>query len=239
MKTTVILQAVFEVILVGLIVMLWLRPPAIAKSWRSDVIAYVPVKQKLVALTYDDGPNPDFTPKILAYLKHYQVKATFFMVGKYMEEYPEIVKEVIAQGNVIGNHTYDHPHDIEADLPDQVIRELEKCETLIEHFTGKRTHLFRPPLGRVDGTVVNIAVEEGYETILWTVSADHHDAPTPELMAQRVLKRVKPGAIILAHDGSFPSRIKDVEATPLIIEELKRQGYQFVTVPELLLAAEK
>lgn len=239
MKTSGLLRIIFELILIGLVAALWLRPAARAQSWRADVIAYVPVKQKLVALTFDDGPHPDFTPRILAHLKHHRVKATFFMVGKKMEAYPEIVKEVVAQGHVIGNHTYDHPHNIEGDSPAEIIRELEKCEELIERFTGKRTLLFRPPLGRVDGTVVTIAAEEGYQTILWTVCADHHDAPTPELMAQRVLKGVRPGAIILAHDGSFPSRIKDVEATPLIIEELKRRGYQFVTVPELLEAGEK
>jgi peptidoglycan-N-acetylglucosamine deacetylase len=238
MKFTGIARTILELLLIGLIILLWLRPSARAQSWKSQVITSVPVRQKLVALTYDDGPSPDFTPKILAQLKQHHIKATFFMVGKNMEAYPEIVKQVIAQGHAIGNHTYDHPRDIEAALPEQVIRELEKCEIRIEQFTGKRTHLFRPPRGLVNGTVVNIAIEEGYKTVLWTVSADHHDAPTPELMAKRVLQRIKPGAIILAHDGSFPSRIKDVEATPLIIQELTRQGYKFVTLPELLKAAE-
>jgi peptidoglycan/xylan/chitin deacetylase (PgdA/CDA1 family) len=100
--------------------------------------------------------------------------------------------------------------------------------------TGRRAHLFRPPRGLVDGTVFTIAEEEGYTTILWTVCADHHDAPTPELMAERVLKHIRPGGIVLAHDGRVCTRWKDVKATPIIIRELKRQGYRFVTIPELL-----
>ncbi|NCO90617.1 MAG: hypothetical protein COZ06_25185 [Armatimonadetes bacterium CG_4_10_14_3_um_filter_66_18] len=100
--------------------------------------------------------------------------------------------------------------------------------------SGKRTHLFRPPRGLIDATVFTIAAEQGYQTILWTVCADHHDAPTPEDMAQRVLQRLRPGAIILAHDGRSPARAKDVTATRLIIAELAERGYRFVTVPELL-----
>ncbi len=167
-------------------------------------------------------------------LDKHQVKATFFMIGERMEKYPEIVKEAVAQGHAVGNHTYSHPHDLESLTSDQVIRELDDCEQVIERMVGHRTHLFRPPRGLLNGTVLRIAKDERYRTILWTVSADHHDAPTPEAMAARVLKHAQPGAIILAHDGTFASRINDVRATPLIIEELKRQGYRFVTVPELL-----
>lgn len=202
--------------------------------WREGVIFSVPTQQKVIALTYDDGPHPIYTPQILDILDRYHVKATFFMVGRAMEQHPDIVREVIRRGHVIGNHTYTHPKNIELDTQAQMIRELDSCEQVIERFTGSRAHLFRPPKGLVDGSVFTIANEEGYKTILWSVCADHHDAPTPELMAERVLKRARSGGIILAHDGSFPIRWKDVAATPLIIERLKKRGYRFVTVPELL-----
>jgi peptidoglycan-N-acetylglucosamine deacetylase len=198
------------------------------------VVFSAPTRQKLVALTYDDGPHPVFTPQIVKTLTKYHVRATFFMVGKRMEEHPDIVRQVLSGGNVIGNHTYTHPHDIALDTDAQVIRELDKCEEVIERLTGKRAMLFRPPLGLSDAAVLQVAGEEGYRTILWTVSADHHDAPTPQAMAKRVLRRIRPGAIILAHDGSYPMRWKDVAATPLIIEGLRKKGYKFVTVPELL-----
>jgi peptidoglycan/xylan/chitin deacetylase (PgdA/CDA1 family) len=227
-------RAVFELILVITTIVLAVRLWETEAPKRGSVIFSVPVRQKVVALTFDDGPHPTFTPEILAVLDKYHVKATFFMIGERMQQYPQIVKQVLTRGHTIGNHTYTHPHNIEAERPAQIIRELDMCEQVIERMTGKRACLFRPPLGLVNGTVVTIAEEEGYRTILWTVSADHHDAPTPRAMAERVLKRVRPGAIILAHDGTFKSRWKDVAALPLIIEALRKQGYKFVTVPELL-----
>lgn len=194
----------------------------------------VPTSEKVVALTYDDGPDPRFTPKILKILQKSDIKATFFMVGKMMEKNPEIVKQVVKEGHVIGNHTYTHPHDIELDSEPQIANELGKCENVIEKLANKHAWLFRPPRGLINGSVLTIAAKGGYDTVLWTVCADHHDAPTPELMAKRVFDRVEPGAIILLHDGSYGIRWKDVKATELIIQGLKKQGYRFVTIPELI-----
>ena len=234
MRRLGIVRTIFELALVAGIVFLAANRPAPGILWREGVVFKVPTNQKVVALTYDDGPHPIYTPQILDILDRYHVKATFFMVGKSMEQHPDIVREVIRRGHVIGNHTYTHPSNIELDTQAQVIRELDTCEQVVERFTGSRAHLFRPPKGLVDGSVFTIANEEGYKTILWSVCADHHDAPTPELMAQRVFKHVRRGGIILAHDGSFAIRWKDVAATPLIIEGLKKRGYRFVTIPELL-----
>jgi peptidoglycan/xylan/chitin deacetylase (PgdA/CDA1 family) len=237
MKHWGLARTIFEVILIIIIgiMALWNLGKPVAKcSWYENVVHRVPTMERVVALTYDDGPHPVFTPQILDILDKYHVKATFFMIGSRMERYPEIVKEVMKRGHVIANHTYTHPRNIEMDTSPQIIRELEQCEQVIERMTGHRAYLFRPPRGLVDSTVFTIAQEEGYRTILWTVSADHHDAPTPESMAERVSNLIKPGGIILAHDGTFPSRWKDVQATPLIIESLLKQGYRFVTLPELL-----
>ncbi|MCE5315185.1 MAG: polysaccharide deacetylase family protein [Armatimonadota bacterium] len=207
--------------------------------WQPEVVYCVPTDQKLVALTFDDGPHPKFTPQILDILDRYHVKATFFMVGKEMVRYPGVVKDVVKRGHVIGNHTYSHPHDIELDTHAQVVSELEKCAQVIEKLTGARAHLFRPPRGLVDGTVFQAANENGYRVILWTVCADHHDAPTPQLMAKRVLQHIRPGGIVLIHDGMNGIRYKDVAATKLIISELVGQGYKFVTVPELIKARQE
>lgn len=220
--------------LIAAVAVLVAYPVMNSQSWRGAVVYSVPTKEKVVALTFDDGPHPKFTPEILDILKKYHVRATFFMIGKDMEKNPDIVKRVIAEGSVVANHTYTHPHNIERDTESRMNFELEKCEKTIEKITGKRAYLFRPPRGLVNGKVMAAAGRNGYRTILWTVCADHHDAPTPKLMAKRVFDHVRPGAIILAHDGSFPSRWKDVDATPIIIEGLKKQGYRFVTVPELL-----
>lgn len=234
-----LLRLIFELILIIIIVVLATRPPSPGIFWFESVVHTIPTKEKIVALTFDDGPHPTFTPKILDILDKYHIKATFFMIGKRMEQYPEIVEDVVSRGHIIGNHTYTHPNNIKADTQTQIIRELEQCEQVIEKMTGRRTHIFRPPKGLVNGTVFMIAEEEGYKTILWTVSADHRDTPTPQLMAERVLKHIRPGSIILAHDGTFCTRWKDVAATPIIIESLLKQGYRFVTVPELLEAGSK
>ena len=227
-------RTLFEFALVAIIVFLVASRPVPGTMWRERLIYSAPTHEKVVALTYDDGPHPVFTPRLLDILDKYHVKATFFMVGKRMEAYPDIVREVVRRGHVIANHTYSHPSNIDLDTQAQVIRELDRCEQVIERLTGSRAHLFRPPKGMVDGSVFALADDEGYRTILWSVCADHHDALTPQLMAKRVIKHNRPGAIILAHDGSVGTRWKDVAATPLIIEALRKRGYRFVTVPELL-----
>jgi peptidoglycan-N-acetylglucosamine deacetylase len=231
----IVLESILVVAAVVILALRLMPERAVAgMSWRHDVVYRVPTQEKVVALTFDDGPDPRFTPKILDILDKYYIKATFFMVGKQMDAYPDIVRDAFRRGHAIGNHTYTHPHDIELDTAAQTRNELERCERVIERLTGKRAHLFRPPRGMIDGSVFAAAEKEGYTTVLWTVCADHHDAPTPEKMAARVLAHSGPGAIVLAHDGTFCSRWMDVAATPMIIEELQARGYRFVTVPELL-----
>lgn len=231
-----VLDLLLIITIIVMAVMLYMKS---VKSTNDNVTYLVHTKKKVVALTFDDGPHPVFTPAILKILDKYKIKATFFMVGKQMEKYPNIVKQAIDSGNEIGNHTYTHPHDIEADTDAQMIRELDKCEQIIENMTGKRAHLFRPPRGLINGSVLTIANEEGYKTILWTVCADHHDAPTPEDMARRVMRRIKPGAIVLAHDGMTGMRWRDVPATEEIIRQLQAKGYKFVTISELLRLSSK
>ncbi|HBE80021.1 MAG TPA: polysaccharide deacetylase family protein, partial [Firmicutes bacterium] len=191
MKHLGIVRTVFEVALLITVVILATHQITIkpaSHSWYQNVVHSVPTREKVVALTYDDGPHPVYTRQILDILDHYHVKATFFMIGKLMDKYPDIVKDVLNRGHVIANHTYTHPSNIEANTSAQVIRELEGCEQVVERMTGKRAYFFRPPRGLIDSTVFSIAQDEGYQTILWTVCADHHDAPTPELMAERVLR---------------------------------------------------
>ncbi len=234
MRRIGVARTFFEFGLIAAIALLIVSRPQDGTRWRDRIVGCVPTDEKVVALTIDDGPHPTFTPKILDVLDKYHVKATFFMIGKKMNEYPDVARDVVRRGHAVGNHTYTHPHNIERDTQAQVIRELDSCEQVIERLTGSRGHLFRPPRGLIDGSVFTIASEEGYTTVLWSICADHHDAPTPVLMAKRVLDNIRPGGIILLHDGETGIRWKDVAATPLIIKELQERGYRFVTVPELL-----
>lgn len=197
-----------------------------------EILAHEPFP-KVVALTFDDGPHPVYTPKILDILQRYNVKATFFLIGKQVEQFPEIARQIVSEGHEIGNHTYSHPNNLPKENWDEVRSEIEKCSTAIERVTGIRPKFFRPPRGFLNYRVLTLAQLEGYTIVLWTVSADHKDAPTPQAMAKRVLKLVHPCAIILMHDGRVSSRWKDVKALPLIIEGLRKQGYEFVTISEL------
>ncbi|MCL4498812.1 MAG: polysaccharide deacetylase family protein [Chloroflexi bacterium] len=186
-------RTLFEIALVAAVIFLAIERPSPCVLERGLVIYRVNTQEKVVALTYDDGPDPRFTRDLLRVLDKYKVKATFFMVGRRMNKYPDIVRDVVRAGHVVANHTYTHPSDIQLDTSAQVIRELESCEETIERLTGKRAGLFRPPKGLLDGAVLAVADEEGYKTVLWSVSADHHDAKTPEAMAQRVISRIRPG----------------------------------------------
>ncbi|MCE5198727.1 MAG: polysaccharide deacetylase family protein [Armatimonadota bacterium] len=208
--------------------------PAMSAAQRPQVVRQVLTQQKVVALTYDDGPDPRFTPALLGQLDKYGIKATFFMIGQRMEMYPGLVQEVLRRGHVIGNHTYTHPQNYQMGLPSEAAWEISVGVQTIERASRKPVTLFRPPRGFLTAPVLTLAEQNSLTTVLWSVSADNHLAKTPQQMADRVLKMVQPGGIILAHDGTFASRWKDVSATPLIIEGLTKRGYRFVTVPELL-----
>lgn len=188
---------------------------------------------KLIALTFDDGPHPLFTPQVLDILKRYGIKATFFLIGKRVEKFPEIARRIVLEGHEVGNHTYFHPANLPKENREQIRQEIEKCTAVIEKVTGVRPKLFRPPKGFLNYKVLTLAQLEGYTLVLWMVSADHKEAKTPEAMAQRVLKLVQPCDVVLMHDGRIPSRWKDIKALPLIIEGLQKRGYKFVTVSEL------
>ncbi|MDH7603128.1 MAG: polysaccharide deacetylase family protein [Armatimonadota bacterium] len=194
----------------------------------------LPTSQRIVALTYDDGPHPVYTPKLLRILRHYGVRATFFVIGERAQTWPDIVRQAAREGHVIANHTYTHRTDLESLSPSKITRELSRTQSVIGSLTGHRYDFFRPPKGFVNYNLAMTARANGYRIVLWSVSADHHEAKTPEQMAERVIERVRPGAIILMHDGKFAVRWRDVVATPLIIRALRKMGYRFVTVPELL-----
>jgi peptidoglycan-N-acetylglucosamine deacetylase len=199
-----------------------------------EIVYSIQTHKKVVALTFDDGPHPIYTYQLLDILNKYHVKATFFMVGASMKKYPLIVKQVVAKGHSIGNHTYTHPFNMAACSKAQINKELTNCQATIKKLVGQRSFIFRPPRGLFNKKVVEIARKNGYLMVLWSICGDSRRAKSPELMARMVTKSIHNGDIILLHDGTFDSRWKDVEATQLIIEALLKKGYQFVTIPQLL-----
>ncbi|MFC4618358.1 polysaccharide deacetylase family protein [Camelliibacillus cellulosilyticus] len=128
----------------------------------------VPTSKKLVALTFDDGPHPGFTPEILDVLKKYNAKATFFVVGNRAERYPGVLKREVSEGHEIGNHTYSHTRLNHLSNPKAWQNEIEKTDTLIQNFQGAHLKLLRPPEGILSEAIINVAVKKHYEIILWS-----------------------------------------------------------------------
>jgi peptidoglycan/xylan/chitin deacetylase (PgdA/CDA1 family) len=194
-----------------------------------DEIWHVSMDRKDIALTFDDGPYPFYTPLLLHVLERSNVHATFFVVGRSAQEFPELVLRIIASGDEVGNHTFNHVALTK--LSDQAIEnQILSDGTLLRQFTGQPLSLFRPPHGRFNAHVVVIAHELGYHTIFWSDSpGDVKDIP-PSLIVKRVVGEATPGGIVLLHSGQY----RTIEALPVIIDRLRKQGYRFVTVTQLL-----
>lgn len=196
----------------------------------SEVIYKVPTTHKVVALTFDDGPVNIATDEILAILKEKNVKATFFVVGEQVKKFPKLVMQEIAEGHEVGNHTYSHPALTKLSK-NKIEEELDKTEKEILKVAPKPI-FFRPPEGAYNNATFKIARNDGYSIILWSVDPYDWRYPSAGEIVNVVLKDVKPGSIILLHDGKYPSSTP--EALWFIIDSLKSQGYEFVTISELL-----
>ncbi len=190
-------------------------------------------KVKCIALTFDAGPGKD-TPRLLDILKEKRVPATFFLLGKkHVDRYPKVVARIAAEGHEVANHTW--THQILTDLDEAEVRdELSRTQEAIEKITGRKPTLMRPPQGRTDDMVSDVSRELGLAQILWSITAKDYSTTDSALIRQRVLEQAHGDGIILLHDiydGTVP-------AVPSIIDELKRRGFTFVTVPELLAPGE-
>ncbi|MBJ7295133.1 MAG: polysaccharide deacetylase family protein [Dolichospermum sp.] len=189
-------------------------------------------KEKVIALTIDDGPWPKTTAEMLDILKRNNVKATFFWVGSALQENPEIAKRVVAEGHAIGNHTWHHWY---RKMDEATAKsEIEKTNELIYKTTGVKTSFFRPPGGYLNNGLAAYAKSQKNSVVMWSVtSADTDPRAKYQVFVKNVIRDAKPGAIVLMHDGGG-NRERTVKALPAIVSGLKQQGYRFVTVPELL-----
>jgi len=192
---------------------------------------------KVVALTFDDGPYSPYTEQVLDILKEYNVPATFFVVGQNVERYPEVVRRIAIEGHQLGNHTYHHVDLLKVDRK-TMAEEIDRTSKAVAAITGDAPHVVRPPHGFRDPAVMEIMAERGLKVVEWSVMSRDWTNPGVEVIVDRTVSKVKNGSIILLHDGdgitSDNSRIQSVEATRRIIQTLLAQGYQFVTVDEIL-----
>jgi peptidoglycan/xylan/chitin deacetylase (PgdA/CDA1 family) len=189
------------------------------------------VETRTVALTFDDGPSPDYTPRILAILKRFHVRATFFLVGYLSDQYPQLVRAELQAGMTIGNHTYNHPEVPPfADLPSQLVAaEIDLGAQPLDRL-GIEPRLFRPPGGSFSPQLVAAAEARGERIVLWSVDPrDWQPGTTPQQIARNVLSAVRPGSIVILHDGGG-DRSATIRALPKIIKAIRRRGLRLVAV---------
>jgi peptidoglycan-N-acetylglucosamine deacetylase len=194
----------------------------------------VKTKKKLVALTFDDGPDPVYTPQILDALAKYKAKATFFVIGAEAERYPQIIQRQTKEGHELANHTYHHNFRDHFN-PEKLKDELDKTSKVIQDLTGQSPSLYRPHSGYYNEKIVNTAINNGYRVILWSWHQDTKDWKRPGVgkITNNVVSDSKPGDIVIFHDAGG-DRTQTIKAVENILEILDKKGYKFVTVSELL-----
>ncbi|AIQ56487.1 polysaccharide deacetylase family protein [Paenibacillus borealis] len=202
---------------------------------RGDMIWEVQTSQKLIALTFDDGPDPIETDGILEVLHQYNAKCTFFAIGKRIAAYPEVARRVINEGHELANHTYNHVYFKTPVSGQQIQEELELAEKEIVKVSGKHSSLFRPPGGMYDETMIDVSNNMGLKPVLWSWHQDTRDWNRPGVwsISSRVIRNAKSGDIVLFHDHVH-GQSQTKEALKIILPELEKQGFRFVTVSELI-----
>jgi peptidoglycan/xylan/chitin deacetylase (PgdA/CDA1 family) len=195
---------------------------------------------KRMALTYDDGPNDPHTLKLLDVLAKHNVRATFFMIGRYVEQRPDLARAVAQAGHVIGNHTFTHPLLIFKSEA-QTRTELIDCHKALDSAIGKHSNLFRPPFGGRRPATLRIAQKLGLQTAMWNVTGYDWNTPAATVIEKKVARQMRGGDVILLHDGGHRAlgadRAQTVTATDNLIRRYKDEGYEFATVPQILAAS--
>ncbi|BDA66869.1 polysaccharide deacetylase [Calothrix sp. PCC 7716] len=188
-------------------------------------------KDKIIALTFDDGPWPKYTEQVLDILKTNNVKGTFFVIGNNMKNMPEVGKRIVTDGHTIANHTWHHWYHRLS--PSIAAKEINDTEEIIYKVTGVRTNLFRPPGGVLGNGPAAYARSKKYSVIMWSADSNDYKRPAASRLIGNVMRFSKPGGIVLMHDGGGV-RDSTVKALPEMIKKFKQQGYRFVTIPEML-----
>ena len=187
---------------------------------------------KKIALTFDDGPHPRYTKRILEILDRYNIKATFFVIGKNIENYPGNLKSIYESGHEIGNHSYDHINEKNINS-EQAKEEIGKCEILIYNEIGITPKVFRPPQGQYSRAVEEAAKDSNYSIVLWSIDTRDWEHNPSSKIFKTIEENVDGGDIILMHDY-ISGKNTTCDALELIIPSLLQKGFEFVTVSELI-----
>ncbi len=195
-----------------------------------------PGSSRQLALTYDDGPNDPHTGRLLDVLDKHGAKATFFMIGRYVHDHPELAREVAQRGHVVGNHTWDHPNLMFVSKG-TLERELKQTSDALTQAVGAHSNLFRPPFGARRPVTLKTARAMGLEPIMWSVTCYDWSAKSPEKILKHAARQIRGGDVILLHDGGHlefgADRSHTVAATDELLRRYKGEGYDFVTIPQM------
>ena len=225
--------AALSMALAGVLLLLAVLP---GNSFYGKVLTHADTQRKVIALTFDDGPYPPYTQQLLKVLAEKHVHATFFMVGENAAKHPELVREVQSAGHLVALHAGYHK-DLLKLSPDEVRSNIAYGKSTLEGITGTQLHFMRPPHGFKDWSVISAIESAGLLPTNWSIIPRDWTNPGAQVITDRVLEKAEPGAIVLLHDGDSPKnkapREQTIEAVAAIIDKLRAQGYEFVTIEEL------
>lgn len=224
-----------SIIFYVLVIILWLILTTIGSlhiRWNyhlMSLIANYKVADNQVAITFDDGPHPDFTPKVLELLREHNVKASFFCIGKNIEKYPELFKQIVNDGHTIGNHTYSHSNGTGFMKTSDLIVELQKTNAIIKKISGLDVKFFRPPFGVTNPRLKRALKNVDLQSIAWSIRSLDTTSKPKELILNSISKRLTKGDVVLLHDTSN----KSVEILEQLLLFLKQNKMKSVTVATL------
>lgn len=205
-------------------------------QWYGRTFTCLPRGAKQLALTYDDGPNDPHTLRLVEVLAKHDVRATFFLIGRFVQQRPDIVRELVRAGHVIGNHTFSHPNLIFTSSV-QARSEIMQCRQAIKDAVGEHSNLFRPPFGGRRPASLRVVRDLGLQPVMWNVTGWDWEAPPAERIESKVVKHMRGGAVILLHDGGHKAMGADRAQTVIATERLIKRytgEYDFLTVPEMM-----
>lgn len=206
-------------------------------QWYGPTFIGLPRGARQIALTYDDGPNDPHTLRLLEVLARHEVHATFFLIGCYVTQRPDLAREIVKAGHVVGNHTFTHPLLI-FKSESEIREELTTCRAALQEAIGEPSNLFRPPFGGRRPAVLRIARELGLQPVMWNVTGYDWNAPPAEVIERKVSRQMRGGDVILLHDGGHKQmgadRSQTVLATDRLIAAYKADGREFLTISKML-----
>lgn len=196
----------------------------------TDSLCHGDRKTKAIALTFDDGPHIEHTTKVLDILKEENIRAAFFVIGKHIPTNSSLLQRMINEGHTVGNHSFQHNFWFSVQSSNSMLSDVSRCDEVIEHATGRRPRLFRPPYGVTNPMVAEVIRKGNYISVGWSLRTYDTVAKSPDELLTKTLKKLKNGDVLLLHDN-IPHTVGMLSA---FIREVKKRGYQIVPVHELL-----